>query len=320
MYGFWCERPLPPEFASLLEGVGVVIGSGSVSSDAFWNSAQDVNVIIASASSLFDDAFMQKVPNLKVIARTGIGVDKISIPDATARGIAVVNAPDVPTRATAEHAITLMFAITKHLRRVEHLLENGERRDIYSEHRAIEIEGLRLGVVGLGRIGRKVAGYGRGLGMSVVGFDPFLSDEQFAELQVEPAATLEGLLSTSDVVTLHLPATPETHHLMNAERFAQMKPGAYFINTARGSLVDEAALLAALERGHLHGAGLDVFDPEPPSPDNPLLHRPDVFATPHAGGISVTSRHQFWHEVITQSLQVLRGEKPPNLVNAEVMS
>lgn len=320
MYGFWCERPMPSEFVGFLEDVGTVIGSGSVSTSGFWEATdqQQVHVIVASASSLFDDAFMAKVPNLKVISRTGIGVDKVAVGAATARGIAVCNAPDVPTRATAEHAITLMLAVTKHLHSVDRALEKGERRDFYSEHRAVEIEGLRLGVVGLGRIGQKVAQYGRGLGMLVSGYDPYLSPERFAALHIEYAPTLESLLNVADVVSLHLPATPDTLGLMNATRLAQMKQGAYLINTARGSLVDEKALLAALESGHLHGAGLDVFEPEPPSPDNPLLHRPDVVATPHIAGVTQTSRDNFWREAIGQAVQVLKGIKPLNLVNPEV--
>ncbi|MFN8373672.1 MAG: hydroxyacid dehydrogenase [Anaerolineae bacterium] len=319
LYGFWCERPLPTEFEPLLDGVGTVIGASSVSSDAFWNHAQNVHAIIAGAANRFDAAFMQKVPNLKVISRTGIGVDNVVIADATTRGIAVCNAPDVPTRATAEHAITLMLATVKHLHSIDRALEKGERRDFYSAQRAIEIEGLRLGVVGLGRIGRKVAQYAQGLGMMVIGYDPYLSAEQYAQIRVEQAASLESLLSQVDVVSLHVPATAENKHLMNAARFAQMKAGSYLINTARGSLVDEGALLAALDSGHLHGAGLDVFETEPPSADHPLLHRDNVIATPHIGGVTVGSRSRFWQEAVMQAVQVLKGERPANLVNPEVM-
>jgi D-3-phosphoglycerate dehydrogenase len=156
--------------------------------------------------------------------------------------------------------------------------------------------------------------------MVVMGYDPVVSPERYAEWGIEYAATLDHLLAQADVVSLHIPATPENYRLMNADRFAHMKPGAYFINTARGSLVDEMALLAALERGHLHGAGLDVFDPEPPNADNPLLHRDDVLVTPHVGGVTVSSRSQFWRQALTQAVQVLKGEVPPHLVNPEVLN
>jgi D-3-phosphoglycerate dehydrogenase len=319
LYGFWCERPLPAKYAPLLDGVGVLIGAGSVSSPEFMSHAEDVHVIIAGAASRFDAALMQKVPNLKVISRTGIGVDNVSIPDATARGIAVCNAPDVPTRATAEHAITLLLATLKHLHQADRALEKGERRDFYSQHRAIEIEGLQLGLVGLGRIGGKVAQYGRGLGMVVTAYDPYLPAEQFPKLGIKRAESLEALLAQSDVISLHVPATAENIGLMNATRFAQMKAGSYLINTARGSLVDEVALVAALESGHLHGAGLDVFQVEPPPADHPLLHRDDVIATPHIGGVSVSSRERFWEEALTQAVQYLTGERPANLVNPAIL-
>ncbi len=318
MYGFWCERPIPPEFEKLLEGFAVVVGVGGAASDAFGDVANDVNVIIAGAGTRFDEAFLERVPHLKVIARTGIGVDNISLPAATARGIAICNAPDVPTTSTAEHTILLMFAATKHLKRVESVLKKGERVNHFTEHRAIELDGLRMGLVGLGRIGGKVAMCARGLGMLVTGFDPYAPARRFNELAVERASTLEELLRTADVVSLHVPSTPENYHLINAERMAQMKPGSYLINTSRGTLIKEDDLLEALERGHLHGAGLDVFDPEPPQIENPLLHRDDVVATPHVGGITVSSRKLFLQEAVTQSLQVLRGERPSNLVNHEV--
>jgi D-3-phosphoglycerate dehydrogenase len=126
------------------------------------------------------------------------------------------------------------------------------------------------------------------------------------------------VLQSADIISLHAPLTDETRHLINAERLAQMKPGAYLINTARGGLVDERALIEALESGHLHGAGLDVFEHEPPNPSSPLLHRDDVIATPHIAGGTAASKGRLWSVAITQALQVLRGERPSHLVNPEV--
>jgi phosphoglycerate dehydrogenase-like enzyme len=135
---------------------------------------------------------------------------------------------------------------------------------------------------------------------------------------VELAPTLEAILATADAVSLHLPLTPETHRLMNGERLALMKPGAILINAARGGLVDETALLDALERGHLQGAGLDVFEREPPAPDHPLLQRLDVVATPHIAGATIAGKDRVWQVAIQQALQVLRGERPPHLLNPAV--
>jgi D-3-phosphoglycerate dehydrogenase len=156
--------------------------------------------------------------------------------------------------------------------------------------------------------------------MKVIAFDPYISAERAGQLGVELLSTIEAVLRAADIVSLHLPLTTETQQLMNIERFAQMKPGAIFINAARGGLVDEAALLAALDNGHISGAGLDVFDKEPPPPDHPLLGRPDVVATPHIAGATEASKDRMWREAIAQALQLLRGQRPPNLVNPEVWS
>lgn len=154
--------------------------------------------------------------------------------------------------------------------------------------------------------------------MRVTAYDPLIPAEQAAALGVELAPTLDVLLAAADIVSLHLPLTPATRHLINAARLAQMKPGAILINAARGGLVEEAALLAALERGHLQGAGLDVFDREPPAPDHPLLQRLDVVATPHIAGATIAGKDRVWQVAIQQALQVLRGERPPHLLNPEV--
>ncbi len=318
MYRIWCERPLPPTFAPLLEGVATATWAPTTDSAAVMESLQGAQAIIASSRIRYDAQFFDQLPSLRVISRTGIGVDNITLADATARGIAVCNTPDVPSIATAEHAILLMLALLKDLSHWQGVLRLPERKDFFSAYNGMQAEGLQLGVVGLGRIGSRVARVARALEMRVVGFDPFCPPERPVELGIEFASSLEDLLATSDVVTLHLPATPETYHLLNAERFAQMKPGSYLVNTARGTLVDEDALINALETGHLRGAGLDVLNLEPPSPDHPLLHRQDVIVTPHIGGATVATKERLWREAINQALQVLRGERPPNLVNAEV--
>jgi phosphoglycerate dehydrogenase-like enzyme len=152
----------------------------------------------------------------------------------------------------------------------------------------------------------------------VVAYDPFVTPEQAAALGVELAPTLEALLSTADIVSLHAPYTAETRHLINAQTLAQMKPGSYLVNAARGGLVDEAALLAALESGHLAGAGLDVFDPEPPRRDHPLLLRDDVLGTGHVAGATPAGKDRLLEGALRQALQVLRGERPPYLINPEV--
>jgi D-3-phosphoglycerate dehydrogenase len=320
MYRIWFERKLPREHAHLIEGVARPLGFAVAPSSDPLAEISQADAVIASAKVAYDGALMDSAPALKVIARTGVGYDNISVPDATARGICVCYTPDAPTISTAEHAIALMLAAAKQLKRYNRAMREAPTADHISGYYGLELYGRRLGLVGLGRIGGRVAQFARALGMSVTAYDPFVPPGRAAELGVELAPSLEALLGESDVVSLHVPASAETRHLMNAQRLAQMKPGAYLINAARGALIDEAALLAALDSGRLSGAGLDVFDVEPPPGDHPLLSRDDVIATPHLAGPSPAGRQRMWEGAISQALEVLRNERPAHLLNPDVWS
>ena len=318
MYQIWFERALPSVYEHLLEGVALAVGPASATPDNPLVALPGAHAIIASARIRYDGSLMDQAPALRAIVRTGIGLDNVSIPEATARGIAVCHTPDAPTISTAEHTLALLLAVAKQLKWSDRALGRDQRDDFFSEYQGLELDGRCLGLIGVGRIGGRVAKLAQGIGMWVIGFDPFLAPERASELQVELAPTLEALLGTADVTSLHLPLTPETRGLMNAERLAQMKPGAILINAARGGLVDEAALRAALDSGHLRGAGLDVFAVEPPPPDHPLLGRADVVATPHIAAATEAGQDRLWRAAITQVLQLLRGERPAHLVNPEV--
>ncbi|MSP12163.1 MAG: hydroxyacid dehydrogenase [Chloroflexi bacterium] len=320
MFRVWFERAVPPAYTAMLEGVALAIGPASATPASPLMALPEAQAIIAASRIRYDGALMDQAPLLRVISRTGIGFDNIAIADATARGIAVCNAPDGPTISTAEHTITLMLAVAKELKQVEGAMQRREKKDFFNDHNGLELYGLRLGVVGLGRIGSHVAKVALALGMEVVAFDPYISSERALGMGVEMLPTVEELLRTADIVSLHMPLTPATRHLINGARLAQMKTGAILINAARGGLVDETALIEALESGHIRGAGLDVFDPEPPHPDNPLLHRENVVATPHIAGVTTASKDRLWRTAITQALQVLRGARPAHLVNPEVWS
>jgi D-3-phosphoglycerate dehydrogenase len=319
VYRIWFERALPAEYAPLLEGIAVSSGSGNDNPNDPTGTLPGSDAIIAAARIKYNGDLMDRVPTLKVIARTGIGIDNISLPNATARGIAVCNAPEGPTISTAEQALTLLFAAAKTLKRSERVLREGGKLDFFNDHLGIELYGLRLGLVGMGRIGSRVAKVAQALGMEVAVYDPFISAQRAAELGVTLLGSLETLLRSADIVSLHVPLSAETRHLMNAERFAQMKQGAILINSARGGLVDEKALILALDSGHLRGAGLDVFDPEPPALDNPLLHRENVVATPHVAGATAASKDRLWRTAIDQALKVLRGEHAEHLCNPEIL-
>ena len=318
MFRFWCERRMPEEFAHLLGAEAEYIGCGNDDPDNPYAALPRAQAIIAGARIRYNSEFMDRAPELQVICRTGIGYDNVTLDDATGHVICVCNTPDGPTRSTAEHAIALLLAVAKELKRNDRELRRQRVADFFGVNHGVELEGRRLGLVGLGRIGAQVARMARALGMEVAAYDPYIDDARLAELGVERAHEVDAVLTRSEVVSLHAPLTPETRHLINRDTLARMKPGAILINAARGGLVDEGALLEALESGHLHGAGLDVFDPEPPGADNPLLHRDDVVATPHIAAATGEGKERMWEQAIGQCLQVLRGERPANLINVDV--
>lgn len=236
-------------------------------------------VLVRSATPVPAEA-LARATSLKVIGRAGAGVDTIDVDAATARGIAVMNAPDGNTLAAAEHALALLFALARHVPRADAGMKQGEWPK--AGLTGFELEGKRLGVIGLGRIGSTVARKAQGIGMDVAAYDPFLPPAAAGKGSV-PLMALDELLAWADVVTLHIPRTRETTHLLNEERLRRMKPGAFLVNAARGGLVDEAALLQLLDEGHIGGAALDTFATEPLPKDSPLRNHPRLILTPHLG-------------------------------------
>ncbi len=321
MYKIWFEKTVPDEYRTLFEDIAEGICPGDqVKRDPYHRLEEAQGVVGGGAA--YDGPALDRAPNLLIIARTGVGYDTVDVPACTARDIAVVNAPDAPTISTAEQAVTLMMTVARNIKGIsnelQRMLDSGVSKNIWGSYVAWEMHNTQLGLVGLGRIGGRVSGIAKAIGMKVVAYDPYISDERFAKLGVERAHSLEELLAGSDFVSLHLPLNDETCQVMNAERFAQMKPGAVFINVSRGGHVDEAALTAALDSGHLFGAGLDVTDPEPPLAGNPLLGRDNVVITPHVASATVAGRPRLTIHALEQVVQVLRGERPPHLLNPEV--
>ncbi|HEX5693780.1 MAG TPA: phosphoglycerate dehydrogenase, partial [Arenimonas sp.] len=236
-------------------------------------------VLVRSATPVPRDA-LAKAGQLKVIGRAGAGVDTIDVEAATERGIAVMNAPDGNTLAAAEHAISLLFALARHVPRADAGMKAGQWPK--AGLTGFELEGKKLGVIGLGRIGATVARKAQGIGMEVAAHDPFLPASAAGKGSV-PLKSLDELLAWADVVTLHIPRTKETTNLLDEARLRRMKKGAFLVNAARGGLVDEQALLALLEEGHIAGAGLDTFATEPLPKDSPLRGHPHLVLTPHLG-------------------------------------
>jgi D-3-phosphoglycerate dehydrogenase len=223
-----------------------------------------------------------------VIARAGTGVDNVDLEAASARGILVMNAPGANSISVAEHAFALMLSLARSVPAAD----AGMKRGVWDKKKltGIELRGKTLGVVGLGRIGQEVASRAAGFGMTVIAHDPFIAEQVAAALGIQ-LNSLDDLCAAADYISLHLPATPETRKLFNADRFARCKRGVRIVNTARGELIDEAALAAAIKDGHVGGAGLDVFEIEPPA-DWGLAQLPQVVATPHIAASTQEAQEQ----------------------------
>ncbi len=315
MFKIWLDDALLPSCAHLLEGIAEPLGPSPT-----LEGIEEAEAFICPGNVRYDGARMDRAPKLKVIARLGVGYDNIDLAAATARRIPVVYAPDAPTISTAEHAWALIMTVAKKVVQANRALRATGWESFWGreESKGLELYGCVLGLIGLGRIGGRVARYGLAFEMRVLAFDPYIPPTRAQEMGIALAPALEDVLREADIVSLHAPVTPETHHFMNAERFAQMKRGALFVNVARGALVDEQALAEALRSGQVGEAGLDVFDGEPISPSHPLLAFDNVVVTPHVASRTVAGHHRIWETTLMQALQVLRGERPLHLLNPEI--
>lgn len=259
---------------------------------------------ILAGGEVYDGAVLDTLPNLRVLSRIGIGYDAVDLDAATERGILVTNTPEGPTVSTAEHTVALMMAVSHELTASAQRLRAATGNYVTHQN-SMELDGRTLGLLGFGRIGQAVARMAEAIGMRVVISDPVYAD----------GVTFDELLETSDVLSLHLPATPETTGMINAETLARMKPGSILINAARGPIVVTDDLVAALESGHLMGAGLDVTDPEPLDPDHRLLHMDNVIVTPHIASNTTAGRERMERMAFDQVTSGLAGDRPTELLN-----
>lgn len=254
----------------------------------------------------------------RIISRYGIGVDTVDLAMATARGILVTNVPDYCVDEVSDHALALLLASARKVAVADRAVRSGVW-DLAVATPIHRLQGRVLGLIGLGKIARRLAAKAQALGLTVCGSDPYLTAEAVAPLGIE-LVELPEVLRRSDFVSLHAPLTPETRHVLNAETFALMKPGAFIINTARGPLIEEAALLAALANGGIAGAALDVVPNEPLAVDSPLRRLDNVILTPHIAYYSEESLRELQQQATDEVVRALRGEPQKSLVNREVLS
>ncbi len=280
--------------------------------------AAGAEVIVVGGAQL-SRAFLSALPALKGIARLGIGVDNIDLDAATELGIVVGNIPEFCTDEVAEHAIGLMIAVARKLVLADRRSRSGGWVPGMDAHlRPMhKLSGQTIGLVGLGKIGRATAAKARGLGLKVIAYDPY-ANAQAAKAEGITLMSLEALLPQADIVSLHVPDTTETRGMINARTLGLMKPDAVLVNVARGPVVDEVALAAALASGRLFGAGLDVLQKEPIQLPHPLAEFENVVFTCHYASLSEESYAIMRQQTSEQAVQILRGEYPMNFVNLKV--
>jgi D-3-phosphoglycerate dehydrogenase len=275
----------------------------------------DAQALIVRSATQVDAAMIGSAPLLRVIGRAGIGVDNIDIEAATGAGIVVVNAPQANVISAAEHTIALLLGQARHLPRADAMLRSGvwDRKSF----QGVELHGRTLGVVGLGRVGSLVAQRAQAFGMPVIAHDPYVGADRARQLGIELATGLEQLYAEADFITLHLPLTPETEGMINAETLAGMRPGVRIINASRGGIINEADLAEAIRSGRVAGAALDVFSAEPIT-ESPLFELPQVVVTPHLGASTREAQDKAGIDVAEAVAAALRGELVLSAVNVDI--
>jgi len=297
------------------ENITVDVKTG-LSPTELQNIIPEYDALLIRSATTVDAPLIQAGKRLQVIARAGVGVDNIDLDAATQAGIIVVNAPTGNTVAAAEHTTAMLMALARNIPQADAHVRGGEWKR--SQFVGSEVRDKILGCVGLGRVAQEVSRHAQGLGMTVMAYDPYVPADYAAKRGVE-LVDLDTLIASADFITLHTPLTPETRNMVNAERLQQMKPGARILNVSRGGVIDEAALVEAIESGHIAGAALDVFASEPLEEESPLRSCDQVIITPHLGASTVEAQEQVAKDVALQVIDVLNGGPARYAVNAPIL-
>ena len=317
------SEPLPVSSSKpaleILTALGDVTVASATSEEVLASEISEADALIVRLARV-TKPIIQNARRLRVIGRTGVGVDNVDVKAATERRILVVNVPAVNTISVAEHAFSLILALCRRIKDADQSLRSkgwNERERLASE--IIDLAGKTLGIIGLGSIGREVVKRAKAFDMQVIAYDPYVTPETAKMIGVE-LSNLETLLTKSDVVTIHAALSKETHHLINERRIRLMKKSAYLVNCARGPIVDEEALARALRERWIAGAGCDVFDQEPVTRENPLLEFPQTIVSPHIAGFTREIMEKTLITLAQDITRAIKGEKPINLVNPEALA
>lgn len=312
---FLTERIHEDAVAYLQENFEVVQGT-SVEADEIIRQAQGCSAILIRSAKITAE-IMDAIPTLKVVAKHGMGVDNIDVEHATEKGILVVNAPFSNLNAVAEHIVMLLIGLSKRVVRMDKLLRAGQyaQRNTY---KTIELKGSTVGIIGMGKISRLVVKKLAGFEMNMIAADPYVTQDDVADLPVTMVSA-EEVYTKSDFVIIHTSLFPSTYHLVGAEQFKMMKPTAYIINAARGPVIDEEAMIAALNAGEIAGAGLDVFEQEPPAADNPLFAMDNTIVSPHNAALSDGALRAMAMDSSMGITEYLTGKPVTYPVNGDVL-
>ncbi len=299
------------QYMAELGAVAEVVTAENDTADVLARAAVDAEVILTCYAEI-PARVIEAAPGLKGIVKYGVGVDNIDVEAATRAGVAVVNCPDYGSETVADHAFALLIGLARRLTVIDRAMR--EKAWVWPgpEFLAVDLTGKTLGLIGLGRIGRAMARRGAGFGMELIASDPYVDAETMHDLGVEPAA-LDALLARADFVSIHCVLTPETRGLLGAGELARMKESAFLIDVSRGAIVDEAALVAALQGERIAGAGFDVFPDEPLKPGHPLLGMDTVILTPHLAWYTREAFERVERQTLDSILDVLAGRRPRNL-------
>jgi len=295
---------LDEEGKAILRQEALVDDRPGISPDELGEAIGEYHALIVRSRTRVTAELFQKAGRLEVVGRAGVGVDNIDLAAATLRRVTVVNAPLSTTLAVAEHTLGLMLALARHLPRADAAMKTGQW--LKSELQGVELNGKVLGIVGVGSIGGAVAQRAAALGMSILGYDPLLAPAVIHSRGCEPVGLAE-LYSRSDFISLHVPLGPETRNMISGQALGQMKRGVRLVCTARGGIIDETALLGALEAGQVAGAALDVFAREPPGL-TALVSHPNVIATPHVAAQTAEAQVRAARDIAAEVLSALRGK------------
>jgi D-3-phosphoglycerate dehydrogenase len=295
---------LSPEGKENLKKESEVLDYTGISSEELIEKIHDCNALIVRGRTKVSAALLDEAAKIKVVGRAGVGVDNIDLAAAQSRKITVVNSPTATTDAVAEHTLALMLSVVRHITKADSNMKSGLW--IKKQLVGTELNAKILGIIGMGQIGSGVAKRAAAFGMKILGYDPFLDDSAIQRRGANPSA-LNTLLMRSDILTLHLPLSQESRRMINGQTIGLMKRGSYLICAARGGIVDETALLNALESGQIKGAGLDVFSSEPPGLTALVAH-PNVVATPHIGAQTAEAQVRAAIDISNEVLAALKDE------------